>query len=333
MIDTLHNKAPKGVEWGGLIAYKIHAGDILRPEDLNIEVVGLVPANIGSSALTEYKPAEHMLDFNDAYPNLNIFEGGYLFGAIHTHHSMGAYFSATDKEDLKRNSQNGYYLSLIVDYKGEYVAKLATNIKRKKDVVSYITNYDGTVTEKVSTEESNDMLSVDLKVIRPVITITTPSWFNDKLSTLNTEYHNRKKPVYHKANTSYKWSYPAKESKTLKVTDNKSANFYHAISRALLRDSKTRMPVVHAAAKAIKKEDEEALSLNFVSDFFVYYFADSKETDNAKYIEALEKAGDHLEFLDLDAHRRGDLALEAINLYLSASLDYNSYDDGFGFGF
>jgi hypothetical protein len=47
-------------------------------------------------------------------------------GHIHTHHDMKAYFSGTDMSELNDNvDKHNYYLSLIVNFAGQYDAKVA----------------------------------------------------------------------------------------------------------------------------------------------------------------------------------------------------------------
>ena len=53
-------------------------------------------------------------------------------GLIHTHHSMSCFFSHTDTTELTTNaSKYNFYLSLIVNFDGKYVCKIAFPSKAK----------------------------------------------------------------------------------------------------------------------------------------------------------------------------------------------------------
>lgn len=93
-----------------------------------IDVEAIYPLNWGTGTFTSHETSEKTMDVFEAYPELE--EGTSMLGWIHTHHNMGAFFSGTDNADLFQNTPNyPFYLSLIVDFKCQPVAKLCYIVK------------------------------------------------------------------------------------------------------------------------------------------------------------------------------------------------------------
>lgn len=139
-INYLHQIAPLNKEWSGVLIFtdvKNNEEDIL-PQEIYVE--DIVPMDIGTSYFT---------DFNLASPQMNDyvlknFDKKFYTGMIHTHHSMEAYFSGTDLDELKTNSKSyQYYLSVIVNYKMDVVAKIG--IQTKTEVTTSSKEYKYTL--------------------------------------------------------------------------------------------------------------------------------------------------------------------------------------------
>lgn len=118
-IDLLHTVVG-AKEWSGVLLYTVN-GDV--DSNVDVDVKGLFPMDIGTSAYTEYEFDENIMDMYDMYPN--ALDEQWRLGHIHTHHNMKAYFSGTDNQELKDNTPNhAYYLSLIVNFDKSYCARL-----------------------------------------------------------------------------------------------------------------------------------------------------------------------------------------------------------------
>ena len=166
-INLLHNYAGD-VEWSGPVLYSINKGDIHNPKSFEIEAHAMYPMDIGTSGYTEYdfKP-EETFDMHDYYPQ--ILTDGWDMGHMHTHHSMKAYFSGTDDQELRDNTPNhAYYLSLIVNHKGEYVARLCVMAKREIKGTSGVTYKNINGKDKTSATEIKQIqeivYAIDLEV-------------------------------------------------------------------------------------------------------------------------------------------------------------------------
>ena len=124
-IHYLHTVVAKNTEWSGILIYEVLEGDVNDPENFKVHAHKLIPMDVGTSGYTEYEydPSDDSFD-----EICNAMEAGYKLGHIHTHHSMGTFFSGTDMSELYDNAPNhNFYLSLIVDYKNheDWCAKIA----------------------------------------------------------------------------------------------------------------------------------------------------------------------------------------------------------------
>ena len=156
-VHTLHTMVEKNTEWSGILVYEVLKGDVDDPSEFELFAHEVIPMDVGSSGYTEYS-----FDANDDYSFERIadyLEKGYKLGHIHTHHSMGTFFSGTDMSELHDNAPNhNFYLSLIVDYKnhGDWCAKVAisgeevttgtvktTGFYKREGIVEKITRWTG----------------------------------------------------------------------------------------------------------------------------------------------------------------------------------------------
>lgn len=121
-IAYLHREV-KDVEWIGILLYKKEAGDIEDPSTLVLRADRLFLMDVGTSGHTEaIVDSDEILNMWDQIPDMIDLKQG----LIHTHHTMGAFFSGEDWSELNDNAElHNYYLSLIVNHAGTYVAKVA----------------------------------------------------------------------------------------------------------------------------------------------------------------------------------------------------------------
>lgn len=116
------------VEWSGILFYSTKGEFGTKDFEVTAEYILLM--NKGSQAYTEFQTDESLVQFlmkNPEYFNMNQ-------GLIHSHNSMGVFFSGTDNEEINENSEfHNYYLSLIVNNKEEMCAKIAFRTKVKEN--------------------------------------------------------------------------------------------------------------------------------------------------------------------------------------------------------
>lgn len=126
-IDYLH-KIVGSVEWSGVLVYKVNKGSIEDYKNLEVEVLEILPMDVGTSGYTEYElSSADDYTFNNLCDRVMMDEN-LKIGHIHTHHGMNCFFSGTDTQELHDNAPNhNYYLSLIVNFKdfNNWCAKIA----------------------------------------------------------------------------------------------------------------------------------------------------------------------------------------------------------------
>lgn len=186
-IDELHREIGN-LEWSGILVYRVINGDINKPDDFHVIAEGLLPMNVGSSGYTEYDGDASVLEVYDHYPKLDPEDNTrniWRIGQIHTHHSMGAYFSSTDIDELRENAgKYPYYLSLIVDTKLTYKAKIAFVAQKAVSSTTKLTFSAGAgkrLRNIFQREKKNEtmLVSFDLDV-----DFQNEDWFKDKIKAL-----------------------------------------------------------------------------------------------------------------------------------------------------
>ena len=99
------------VEWSGPAWYSYRKGKDGFPTSFKLEYFLLLDK--GSAGETEWEGedfAKALPGVLKKYPKLRKS----VVGNIHSHHSMGAFFSATDEELLEQNAAKAFYPSLVV---------------------------------------------------------------------------------------------------------------------------------------------------------------------------------------------------------------------------
>jgi len=115
-------------EWSGVLFYKVMKGDLKKIENLELELTDIYLQDIGSSVSTEFINDVDLLDIYEQYEELEDCR----IGSIHSHHSMGAYHSATDISDMEDNCKvYNSYLSIVVNNAGDKVAKIGVPMKKQ----------------------------------------------------------------------------------------------------------------------------------------------------------------------------------------------------------
>jgi hypothetical protein len=167
-VTSLHREVGD-IEWSGALIYSVKEGSIEKPNELVIRAEDLHLMDVGTSAYTEYEFGPESMEIYDKFPRLNPLETKpedlWRMGHIHTHHNMNCYFSGTDTDELRNNAPNyNYYLSLIVNYKGEYCAKIA--ISTEKEVTSKFTFKDSDMKQRAlsTTHKEQDLMIIDFIV-------------------------------------------------------------------------------------------------------------------------------------------------------------------------
>ena len=133
----MHNRFP-GLEWSGVLLYTID-GSITDLDNATFHAHKFFPLDIGTPGYTEFDYNEKIMQMYDMWEDAIDMQ----IGLIHTHHTMKAYFSATDDDELHDNvDKHNYYLSLIVSQTSDYCAQVAALVDMKVNEV-LVKNEDG----------------------------------------------------------------------------------------------------------------------------------------------------------------------------------------------
>lgn len=150
-IMTLCGRLPR-VEWSGTLFYDVQ-GEFGEP-GFSIEAKELYLQDIGTSSYTEYETNDpEFYQVLMQRPELRTMRMGH----IHSHNTMGSFFSGTDDDELIENSEfHNYYFSLIVNNENEMVAKVAFRAEVESETVANIKfkGTDGQIKERHTTNKT-----------------------------------------------------------------------------------------------------------------------------------------------------------------------------------
>lgn len=162
-------------EWSGELITR-EEGNITDLSDWKIIAEEIYLADIGTAGYTSYEvdkdgfKAVDIAEMYEKFPGLT--EGTHKNHHIHSHHSMSAFFSGTDWEQLNdRALVSNYFLMLIVNFDGKYVAKLAFRAKKTGGRVTALelyNNIDAYPPITLRGESDPETLAVmDCKIVYP----------------------------------------------------------------------------------------------------------------------------------------------------------------------
>lgn len=182
------------VEWSGLLFYTME-GDVDDVDNMIITLKDIHPMDKGTGGATSY--------ILDASTVVDLFQDkadlmDYRLGHCHSHNSMPTFFSGTDNEELTDNAPNhNGYLSVIVNNKGDIVAKIAFMGKSEKVVSKKVSmkSVAGKLLEWVfpSQEEEDVVITVDAIIEEENPDRVTDEIFLSKVSELLTPAKTTKK--------------------------------------------------------------------------------------------------------------------------------------------
>lgn len=176
IIDSLHGLIG-ATEWSGILFYKLKRGKIQNMKDLVFEADHIHLMDIGTVAHTGFAYDGEMVEPFDFREELI----DYQMGMAHTHHQLGAFMSGTDISELQDNAKHyNYYISLVVDFKKEYVCKIVFPSKSIHKYTSDFKDDNGKIFKKTFTSEEDILYVGDLDVVMPQDIKTYPQWIVDR---------------------------------------------------------------------------------------------------------------------------------------------------------
>lgn len=170
--------------------------------------------DIGSSGYTEYEVDTDVTDFmmekimeNEDWLNIKV-------GHIHSHNTMGVFFSGTDNAELNDNCPlHNFYLSLIVNNYMEMTAKVAVHSKPVKAPIVYTAQDElGEVYEiSINTEKElpEAMFVYNCEILKPHHLIQVEDTFEERYKAIQAKPRKVTQPAhgtYDPASTKNQWS-------------------------------------------------------------------------------------------------------------------------------
>lgn len=238
--DLLHKEWPNK-EWGGLLFYnRDESIDISNLKDIQFIVKDFYPMGLGDAGSNEF-------EYTDITKGIKAVEGlDYQIGLVHSHHTMSAFFSGTDINDLVVNHDKyDYYLSLVVNVAKSYVAKLAF-AGTTKVVRTFKEN--GVIVE--SSNEESVMFIGDLTVELGIESYDYPEWFINRINELKEAM---RKPLY----TSYTSSYHTPPKSYNSFDDDYDKDWYQKWDKGYTPKSLNNSKPVETPITYTDKEAEE----------------------------------------------------------------------------
>lgn len=168
-------------EWSGIL-YWILEGN-LDKKDIICKCTYFYPMDIGSSSYTEHKYETDFVDVFTEKPELLKTRMAH----VHSHATMGVFFSGTDVDELHDNADNHHlYLSVIVNNKLDVTAKICFTgeVETKASIITRFRNLLGINTEDVANVDTKEKV---LYIINPEIVIESESvdkFIEDRMKSL-----------------------------------------------------------------------------------------------------------------------------------------------------
>ncbi len=190
------------VEWSGFLFYQVEEGSLEDIAKLKLKAVRMYLHDIGTAGYTSFEMTpEKVVDMATSVPEYEESK----MGIIHTHHNMSCFFSGTDQDELQENAEaHIYYLSLIVNHKGPWCARIAIPAVRKNNTV--ILRRDEETGEKREFPEnvlSQDAEEEVLYIADCSITHELQPWYIENLDKIEEEARRPAPVVYNQAGFQY----------------------------------------------------------------------------------------------------------------------------------
>ena len=145
-------------EWSGTLFYTTEGS--FADGSFTAICKDIYVSDIGTGGFTEFDHKADIVAYADEHDLLDCYQA-----LIHSHHSMAAWFSATDTHTLiKEGMSMPHFLSLIVNNSGNYVAKITRRVTLKTSEITYPTYGQKEITEENKTEVDSYLEAFSLEI-------------------------------------------------------------------------------------------------------------------------------------------------------------------------
>lgn len=288
------------VEWSGILFYTVK-GDIEK-ENLDMVAEFIYPMSKDSSAYTSFNYDENVMKFMMGNPETM----GMRQGLIHSHNSMGSFFSQTDMSELCDNAKNHqFYLSLIVNNAMDFVARVGILVEkevvltgtRKFRGASGMVNkpFNISKTEKILEYYNCDIFTYDLEVDK---------WFTDRVSQIIKEAEPKNKFVFPKNSKFFE--------QTLSLEPFNQSTSIKFIAKYIAGDLDYDGTVYKALEELDKSEQTVQELTGIMAEGFDLFYDDYFEHDGNQ-LEILSKLGESVSTWTHKFPRASEIITNIIN--------------------
>lgn len=174
------------VEWSGVLFYSIE-GTIEDPENMVLTIEDIHPMHKGTASYTEYEFDDSVVEF---MMDNETMEKGWKMGHIHSHNTMGVFFSGTDWSELEDNAPNhNFYLSLIVNNFMDFCAKVCfiSEAVEQRELAFYSRNEKGEKylhSSKASSVAEQQLIVYDCNIESPLTHVSVGDTFKERVAAI-----------------------------------------------------------------------------------------------------------------------------------------------------
>jgi hypothetical protein len=197
-IAFLHSK--ESVEWSGELIVR-EEGTINDLDGWKLIAEDVFLVDIGSPAYTSYEvgkgsfQTDDIMEMYEKHPGL--LEGTHKQHHLHSHNSMGCFFSGTDWDQMNdRCLVSNYLLMLIVNFDGKWCAKVGFKAKKEGNsgtTLNFANNADGLKPLVLKGDKSDDVLVVMDCTIVKENSVSVPDDFAKRYETVKKTKEDAKK--------------------------------------------------------------------------------------------------------------------------------------------
>lgn len=145
-------------EWSGTLFYTTEGS--FADGSFTATCKDIYVSDIGTGVYTEFDHKAGIVAYADEHDLLDCHQA-----LIHSHHFMEAWFSGTDTHTLIDEGMNmPHFLSLIVNNRGNYVAKITRRVTLKTTEITYPTYGQKEITEENKTEVDSYLEAFSLEI-------------------------------------------------------------------------------------------------------------------------------------------------------------------------
>ena len=314
------------LEWSGYILYREHGNIITDPDNFWLECLEVFPMSKGSSVAVEQSPDVAIAQHLGKY--LTKGEMPPKYGTIHSHHSMGVFFSGTDYNDLEENAKlHNYYLSIVVDNYGKLHGHIGSIVEKRFEgsVINYVRDGEGIshpINDPTPYTSSSQEL-IDYECNMEFTTPEYPEWFIERSKTITT----KTKPVsnYKNSFTNPNQKYP-KYGKYFAKKSHQTALPFDYDDNTLTVTGYTRRVVEEFVTKwiALDKNWESSINGTFQS-VYSGEITNFKKQGAEKYQQQLINNFDSIYINVLGAMDDDEVVFELLNQCIDILLENSTY--------